>query len=225
MPGEAHDRRDYAAGYRCGHSVAGCARSGTPRLSEWVPRRIVVAAFDQQPGLLLALADPGQGITAAQLIAVQANGQVASAKAGGHLMIGLVGVRALVPDDHAGGGILDVDVVHRLVFGATRHPSDLRIHRRTLGNGPRHQHTVDLETEVVIPAARRVILDDETWPALACCASSRLLGTSPRPPLSPVIAQTHAGYIPARPRPRNCRLAVAAAKVRRASARCGGGRA
>src|SRR5271155_232082 len=151
---------------------------------------------------------------------------MATHKAIDHLVLGPVGVRALVPDDHAGGGILDVGVLQRLVFGATRHPSDLRIHRRPPGNGPRHQDAVDLQPKVVVVAARRMMLDHELWPAIALSSASRLLRTSPRPPLSPVvIAQTHDGYVPARPRPRNCRLAVTAAKFRRASARCGGGRA
>src|SRR5271155_3763786 len=61
---------------------------------------------------------------------------MATHKAIDHLVLGPVGVRALVPDGHAGGGILDVGVLQRLVFGATRHPSDLRIRRRSPGNGP-----------------------------------------------------------------------------------------
>src|ERR1700730_6315560 len=134
---------------RCGHPVAEPACTGTPRLFDRVAWNLIVAALDQQPGLLFALTDSGQRIATVQLLAVQANRQVAAAKAGGHLMIGQVGVGALVPDDHAGSGILVVGVLQRPVFGATRHPSVLRIDRRPPGNSPRHQHTVDLETEVV----------------------------------------------------------------------------
>src|SRR5258707_1256990 len=118
MPGEAHDRTDYAA---ASVRVSRCRPRSYryARLFGWVARRRVIAALDQQPGLILALADSGQRIAAVQLLAVQTNGQVAAAKAGGHLLIGLVGVRALVPDDHAGGGVLDVGVLQRMVFGAT----------------------------------------------------------------------------------------------------------
>src|SRR5580704_16035583 len=138
----------------------------TRRLFDGVARKVVIAMLDQQPGLLLALADSGQRIAAMQLLAVQANGQVAADKAGGHLIIGPVGVRALVPDNHAVSAILVVGVLQRPVFGATRHPSVLRVDRGAARDRPRHQDSVDLQPKVVVVAARRVLLDHEMWPAI-----------------------------------------------------------
>src|SRR5271167_4407950 len=154
---------------------------------------------------------------------------MATYKAIDHLVLGPVGVRAVVPDGDivctVWDGVLELRVVNRVVLHATGHPPVLRVDRGAARDRPRHQDAVDLQPKVIVVAARRMMLDHELWPAIAPASAARLLGTSPRPPLSPVIAQTHDGYVPARPRPRNCRLAVTAAKVRRASARCGGGRA
>src|SRR5271156_4831079 len=154
---------------------------------------------------------------------------MATNKAIDHLVLGPVGVGAVVPDGDmvgaVGDGVLELHVVNRVVLRATGHPPVLRVDRGAARDRPRHQDAVDLQPKVVVVAARRVMLDHELWPAVAPSSASRLLGTSPRPLLSPVIAQTHDGYVPAVPRPRNCRLAVTAAKVQRASARCGGGRA
>src|ERR1700733_877823 len=146
---------------------------------------------------------------------------MATHKAIDHLVLGPVGVGAVVPDGDiagtVGGGVLELRAVNRVVLGATGHPPVLRVGRGAAGDRPRHQDAVDLQPKVVVVAARRMMLDHELWPAIALSSASRLRGTSPGPPLLPVIAQTHDGHVPARPRPRNCRLAVTAVKVRRAS--------
>src|ERR1700722_734122 len=154
---------------------------------------------------------------------------MATHKAIDHLVLGPVRVRAMVQDGDivgtVGDGVLELRLVNRVVLHATGHPPVLRVDRGAARDRPRHQDAADLQQKVVVVAARRMMLDHELWPAVAPPSASRLLGTWPRPPLSPVIAQTHDVYVPARPRPRNCRLAVTAAKTRRASAQCGGGRA
>src|ERR1700742_2848559 len=142
-------------------------------------------------------------------------------KAIDHLVLGPVGVGAVVPDGDfigaVGDGVLELAVVNRVVLRATGHPPVLRVDRGAARDLPRHQDAVDLQPKVVVVAARRMMLDHELRPAIALSSASRLRGTSPGPPLWPVIAQTHDAHVPARPRTRNCRLAVTAVKIRRAS--------
>src|ERR1700679_404086 len=126
---------------------------------------------------------------------------MATHKAIDHLVLGPVGVRAVVPDGDIAGsvgdGVLALRVVNRVVLRATGHPPVLRVDRGAARDRPRHQDAVDLQPKVVVVAARRMMLDHELWPATAPFSASRLLGTPPRTPLSPVIAQTHDGCVPA----------------------------
>src|ERR1700722_2088165 len=120
---------------------------------------------------------------------------MATHKAIDHLVLGPVHVRAVVQDGDVvgavGDGVLELRVVNRVVLRATGHPPVLRVDRGAARDHPRHQDAVDLQPKVVVVAARRMMLDHELWPAIASSSASRLLGTSPRPPRSPVIAQTH----------------------------------
>ena len=86
-----------------------------------------------------------------------------------------------------------------MVRGTSRHPLVLRIGRRTLRDGPRHQHTVDLQSKVVVIGARNVMLDDK--PRRSGTTSPVLwggrLGTAARPALGPVLLKRHLDGVPA----------------------------
>src|SRR4051812_45921912 len=56
-----------------------------------------------------------------------------------------------------------------MIFGLHRQPSGLRIERWPLGHGPRQQHAVVLEAEVVVQVAGKVFLHtEEALGALRC---------------------------------------------------------
>ena len=85
--------------------------------------------------------------------------------------IGRLGLRfpgAPVPHDHVAGAVLagrdhplEVEVLERMVLDVDGHPARGRVQRRALRHGPRHQHAVDLEPEVIVEAGCAMPLDDE----------------------------------------------------------------
>src|SRR5699024_4895064 len=92
--------------------------------------RLVITLLDQQPPL--APADPGEGIPAGELLALQPHGHVALLHRVRHrdlvsVLLGEVPVAARVPHDHAAGpvltlrdGALEVAVVQGVVLGRHR---------------------------------------------------------------------------------------------------------
>src|SRR5215211_1377792 len=91
--------------------------------------------------------------------------------------------RPSVPDDHAPRAIAGPDltfegrIVERVILDLHGEPLLARIGRRPLRNRPRLQHAGDLEPEVVVQRARRMLLDhvaQRTRFALALTAAPRL---------------------------------------------------
>src|SRR5271156_3348469 len=156
---------------------------------------------------------------------------MAAPKARGHVVLGPVGVRALIPDDYSAGAVFaqgddvaEFRVVDRVVLGAAGHPPVLRVDQRAAGDSPCHDDTVDLQAKLVVVATRRVVLDHELRPALAPSSASWLHGAPPVAPISPIVAQTHRWRVAVGPCAGNWRLPVITAKPRRASAQCDDGR-
>jgi len=115
--------------------------------------------------------------TAFELVAVQAKLQVPLAQALARIALGLP--LAAVPYDHLAGAVLprrnralEAGVVQRVVFHMHRHALVGGVEARPLGHGPALQRAVELEAEVVVQAARMVLLHDEVQ-----CAA--LLGGAP----------------------------------------------
>ena len=48
-----------------------------------------------------------------------------------------------------------------MVFNRNREPLHLGVERRSLGHGPGLEHTIELETKVIVQASRRVLLNDK----------------------------------------------------------------
>src|SRR5947209_20599893 len=92
---------------------------------------------------------------------------MAALKAVGHFVLGRVGIGSAVPDDDFTGAVLalrdhslECRVFQWMILGAARHPPVLRVCRRPFGYRPGYEHPADFEAEVVVIAARRVVLDD-----------------------------------------------------------------
>ena len=155
---------------------------------------VLVGLFHQQPSLVFAGPEPGQRETAVQLLAVHSERQMAAPQRVAHIVLALVGVCAAVPHDHWACSVLafgddsfEVLVFHRVVLGAARHPLVLRIHRRPFRHGPRREHAVYLEPEVVVVGTRSVVLDHEVrrWRPAPLLGSSARLRATPLPAVSP----------------------------------------
>ena len=163
--------------------VVRAARLDALRVVPRVPARHVVGTLlvDQQPLLALVVLERRAGgragpaarsddrEAALHLLARQHELELAVGDGGGRvgrLRLGLP--RAPVPHDHVARAVLlgrdhalEVEVLHRVVLDVDRHPPDLRIEGRALRDGPRGEHAVDLQPEVVVQARRAMLLDDE----------------------------------------------------------------
>ena len=106
-----------------------------------------------------------QRVAARDPLAVQGNDHLALFT-GVIELLGVVG--AEIPHDHLAGAVLPLGdrplesaVLQRMVFGVHRQVIDRGGLRQILRHGPRHQHTVALEPEVVMQPAGVMLLDDE----------------------------------------------------------------
>jgi hypothetical protein len=89
----------------------------------------------------------------------------------------------LVPYDYGSGSViafrydaLELAVLDRVVFSVDSQPLVLRIRRRALGNRPRNQDPVHLQTEVIVDMACSVLLDHEEPATQARSAPERFRG-------------------------------------------------
>ena len=115
-----------------------------------------------------------------QLLAAQKEAELALLETFPHAPFGLVPIvepvflafvrriDAAIPDDHFARTVLprrddalERGVVERVILGLHGEALVGRIERRALGNGPRLEHAIALEAEVVMQPPRRVLLDDE----------------------------------------------------------------
>ena len=153
---------------------SGCVETGLRRASAASSRTLTSSQLLAAAPLH---AGARQGVAPAQLAALELDdgvpvGQRALDR---HLLavaLGAVAVGAGVPHDDRARAVaalpdraLEVGVVERVVLDGHRQALLARVGRRALGDGPRLEHAVDLEAEVVVQRARRVLLDDEDRPA------------------------------------------------------------
>ena len=128
-----------------------------------------VAVLDEEPrGPCLArpvTARADEGPRTAQLPAVQRELELAPAQ--GLVHVGHLRLPAPAVPDHdraaavlaARDDALEAGVVERMIFGRHRETLDRGIERGPLRDGPRQEHAVPLEAEVVVEPGRAVLLD------------------------------------------------------------------
>ena len=145
------------------------------------PRRVVLL-LDQQPRLLPlagAAVHPHQRPAAVQLLAVEAELELAGAVAGARSPTGcqvplsqtITRARAVLAfRDRA----LEAAVVDRMVLDVHRHALVGGIEARAFRHRPALQRAVELEAKVVVKAARGVLLDHERQRAFRRLAALRL---------------------------------------------------
>jgi hypothetical protein len=132
--------------------------------------RLVVAALDQEPRPTAALAlsrlHAYQVPAPAQLFAGQREVELARRKTAPRIPDRLP--IAAVPDDDRPPAVLalrnhalEARVLERVILGLRRHPALTRDEARPFRNRPALQHSVELEPEVPMHAARGVLLHDE----------------------------------------------------------------
>src|SRR5690242_8194383 len=80
---------------------------------------------------------------------------------------------AAVPEEHRAAAVfagrddpLELAVIERMILDVNGEPPLLRVEARPFRHRPALQHAVQFETEIVVQAPRRVLLDDEGQPGL-----------------------------------------------------------
>ena len=140
------------------------------RVAAALRERIVL--LDQQPRLVAALAavlaavGPHQRPAALELLAVELELEMS-------LRVAVVGVAfrnpgSAIPQHHRAAAVLlrrddafEGPVLDRMVLDVHRQALVGGVEAWPLGHRPAQQHAVELEAEVVVQMARRVLLDDE----------------------------------------------------------------
>src|SRR2546429_3830073 len=173
---------------------------------------VFVGLLQEEPVPVLA-AHPGQGPSPLQLVAEQLELELAARD----LLAGRLWFQKLepagVPHDRRPGPIaalgndaFEVGVLDGMVFDVHGQTLLVRAHRGPLGHGPALQHAVDLQPQIVVEPARRVLVDHE--PAAAGRAGpAEGLGGRGRIALAPVLlegAASHAAPGSPRARPSSC---------------------
>src|SRR6185312_1193725 len=165
---------------------------------------VLVAVLDQQPSLLARLAAVFAAMRADQrpdsleLFAVELELEVALLICGHRIPDRMPG--AAIPHHHGARSVLarrndafEAAVFERMVFDVHRQPLVVRVEARTFGHRPAQQHTVQLEPEVVVQMAGRMLLDDEAQLLrLAADDAPARLGRGPKIALLAVAFQSHA---------------------------------
>ena len=131
-------------------------------LGDVVGRGPVVAVLDQEPALAaLVAARPHEHPRAAELLAVERELELALLQRGFRRRA-LRRPRALVPDHHGAAAVLagrdhalELRVLDRVILDLHREPLDARIEGGPLRHGPREQHAVPFEAEVVVQRLAR----------------------------------------------------------------------
>src|SRR5262249_10279377 len=102
---------------------------------------------------------------------------------------------AAVPDDYAARAVvagwdhsLEVAVLERVIFDSDRESLVVLIVARTAGDGPRSEHTVHLEAEIVMKLSGRVLVHDEESSRHGRHGADRL-GRAVRRPLRAIGAE------------------------------------
>ena len=164
-------RRRPRARRRGGDLVVGPAAHHRLRMVLGIPPldRVVVTLVEDQPlGLAVAFAGADQHEVTAQLRTVELEVQLAGIDRGPTVGLAVERERAAIPHDDVARAVaarrdhtLEVEVLDRVVLDVHREVPHLRVQRRTFRYRPAHEHTVDLQPEVVVEPTRPVTLDDE----------------------------------------------------------------
>ena len=132
------------------------------------PRFFVLASFAARA----ARPDLDQHKTASQLFPVQRELQVAAFQLLQSRQVAFYLEGPAVPDHHRARAVLplrdhpfEAGIVQRVVFGLHRQPLVSRIKRRSLGDSPGLQHTLDLQAEIVVQAPGIMLLHDKSVPS------------------------------------------------------------
>src|SRR5262249_53188877 len=128
----------------------------------------VVAMLDEQPAApALIAARSHQYPRASELLAGERELEVALGEALRDV-VDLRRPRAAVPDHDRAAAVLarrdhalEVGVLDRVILDRHREPLDARIERGAFRDGPREQHALPFETEVVVQMAGAMLLDHE----------------------------------------------------------------
>ena len=175
----AHRRTGFCARWRArrcqGAGLLDARRQRLDHAELRLAARRRVALLDEQPGVLalaVARTHAHQGPVALQLVAGQAEFQLARRMAGARVAVWLP--LAFVPHDHftgavmaGGNGAFEAGVVQRMVLDFDRHAARLRIQARTLGHRPALERAVELEPKVVMQLPGRMLLHHEAQRRLA----------------------------------------------------------
>src|ERR1051325_4773075 len=112
---------------------------------------------------------------AVQLLAIERECEVTFAHAVARIAFGLPA--ATIPHAYRAAAVLafrndafEICVVEGMILGANRKAAIARLEARAFRHGPRQQHAVELQSEVVVEPARSVLLDDEAIAAFRACA-------------------------------------------------------
>jgi hypothetical protein len=181
----------------------GLGLGGRPRRALRGRRRLArgVRALDQEPLLAVPLARAAHAHerpAPAQPLAGELEVELAPGEAALRVALGLPG--AAVPDlDRAGAVLagrdaaLEAPVLERVVLDVHRQALLAHFHGRALRHRPRHEHTAQLEPEVVVQAARGVLLHDEAQGRALLPAPALGLGRQLEVALAPVGVERHGG--------------------------------
>ena len=174
-------------------------KRAAPRL---VPR-LLVAALDQEPGSTIRVAAARtrahQVPAAAQLLAVER--EVEPPARAPLLRVALGLPLSGIPDQHRSAAVLalrnrafEAPVLERVVLDLYRQPLHPRVEARSLRDRPAPQHTPVLQAEVVVEAARGVLLHGEAQPAARAAPPLRAarLRRALEVPLASIVAERHA---------------------------------
>src|SRR5215470_309830 len=160
---------------------------------------VFVGLLEQEPVAILA-AHPRERPPALQLEAEQLELELAARD----LLAGGLRLQQLespgVPDDRRTGSVaafgndaFEVGVLDRVVLDVHGQALFVGAHRRPLGHGPALEHAVDLEAQIVVEPARRVLVDDEPV-AAGLAGSPEGLGRRGGIALAPVFVQIAASH-------------------------------
>ena len=147
--------------------------------------------------------------SALELLAVEPELELAVPDRLARLERGRLGLpRPPVPDDHVAGAVLlgrddalEVEVLDGVVLDVDRHPPDLGVQGRALGDRPGDEDAIDLEAEVVVEPRGPMALHDESA-GLAAARRSPGPGRAPASSRSRACADTPRAACPSVCQPR-----------------------
>ena len=167
----------------------------------------VVALFHHEPRLVVGRIEAHKRPASLQFVSMELDRHVPGVDGGTQVdndavFFGDIANGAFIPDNHGAGAVVtgrnqtfEMAIVERVIFGVYSQALLRRVGRRALRHGPRRQHTVDLEADVVVHASRCVLLHHENRIAgrrRTRCRFRRLVEVAHGAVLLEVVAVVHA---------------------------------